>query len=65
MERIYFDHAATTPVSAEVLEKMMPYFSENFGNAHSQHNFGRNAIKGVDDARSQVAAGIGCRPYGV
>ena len=62
MERIYFDHAATTPVSAEVLEKMMPYFSENFGNAHSQHNFGRNAIKGVDDARSQVAAAIGCRP---
>ena len=62
MERIYFDHAATTPVTAEVLEKMMPYFSENFGNAHSQHNFGRNAIKGVDDARSQVAAAIGCRP---
>ena len=62
MERIYFDHAATTPMSAEVLEKMMPYFSENFGNAHSQHNFGRNAIKGVDDARSQVAAAIGCRP---
>lgn len=62
MERIYFDHAATTPVSPSVLEKMLPYFSENFGNAHSQHTFGRNAIKGVDEARSQVAKAIGCLP---
>ena len=62
MDRIYFDHAATTPVSKKVLDKMMPYFSDVFGNAHSQHGFGRQAIKGVDEARSQVAKAIGCLP---
>ena len=62
MDRIYFDHAATTPVSKKVLDKMMPYFSDVFGNAHSQHGFGRIAIKGVDEARSQVAKAIGCLP---
>lgn len=60
MDRIYFDHAATTPLSKDVLEKMLPYFSDNFGNAHSQHIFGRNAINGVDLARSQVAKAINC-----
>lgn len=62
MDRIYFDHAATTPVSKNVLEKMLPYFNENFGNAHSQHSFGRNAVKGVDFARSQVAKALNCLP---
>ena len=62
MDRIYFDHAATTPVSKNVLEKMLPYFSENFGNSHSQHSFGRNAVKGVDIARSQVAKALNCLP---
>jgi len=62
MDRIYFDHAATTPVSKNVLDKMMPYFTDVFGNAHSQHGFGRVAIKGVDQARSQVAKAIGCLP---
>ncbi len=62
MDRIYFDHAATTPVSKNVLEKMMPYFTDTFGNAHSQHTFGRSSIKGVDLARSQVAKAINCLP---
>lgn len=62
MDRIYFDHAATTPVSKNVLEKMLPYFNENFGNSHSQHSFGRNAVKGVDIARSQVAKALNCLP---
>ena len=46
---IYFDHAATTPVDKKVLEKMIPYFSEVFGNANSQHVFGREAVKALQN----------------
>ena len=59
---IYFDHAATTPVDKRVIEKMMPYFTETFGNANSQHMFGRDAIKAVDDARDTIAIIIGAKP---
>lgn len=59
---IYFDHAATTPVDKRVLEKMLPFFSDNFGNANSQHVFGRNAVKFVDDARDAIAKIINARP---
>ena len=59
---IYFDHAATTPVDKRVLDKMIPYFTENFGNANSQHVFGRNAIKVVDEARDTIAKLIGAKP---
>lgn len=60
--RIYFDHAATTPVKKEVLEKMLPYFSEVFGNANSQHAFGRDAVKAVDEARDTIARLINAKP---
>ena len=57
---IYLDHHATTPVDARVLEAMLPYFTEEFGNAASrQHRFGWRANDAVERARKQVAALIG------
>ena len=62
MEHIYFDHAATTPVDARVLQKMLPYFTDNFGNPNSQHWFGRRSVTAVDEARDTVASLIGAKP---
>ncbi len=59
---IYFDHAATTPVDKRVLEKMLPYFTDVFGNANSQHVFGREAVKAVDEARDTIASLINAKP---
>lgn len=59
---IYFDHAATTPVDKNVLEKMLPYFTEVFGNPNSQHAYGREAVKAVDEARDNIAKIIGAKP---
>ncbi len=59
MDRIYLDHAATTPLDGEVLKKMLPYFTENFGNADSPHAVGRKAVGGVDRARDTVADLLG------
>jgi len=57
---IYLDHHATTPVDARVLEAMLPFFTEKFGNAASkQHRFGWDASDAVERARKQVAALIG------
>ncbi len=59
---IYLDYHATTPVDPRVLEAMLPFFSEQFGNAASRtHVFGWRAVEAVDAARSQVAALIGAR----
>ena len=59
---IYMDNAATTAVRPEVLEAMMPYFTQHYGNASSIHTFGRNARRAMENARKQVAAALGCEP---
>lgn len=59
---IYFDYAATTPLDGDVLEKMLPYYTENYGNADSLHAFGRKAQTAVDTARDKVAELIGAKP---
>ncbi len=60
-ERIYFDHAATTPLDKEVFARMTPYFTEIYGNADSPHALGRKAMGAVDAARDTVAALIGAK----
>lgn len=60
MRRYYFDHNATTPVDPRVLEAMLPYFGPEYGNASSLHRFGQDARQGVESARRQVAAQLGC-----
>ena len=61
MKRIYFDHNATTPLAPEVLAAMLPYLTEEFGNASSIHAYGQNARGAVEQARSSVAALLGAR----
>jgi cysteine desulfurase len=62
MKRIYMDHAATTPLAPEVLEAMIPYFSERYGNPSSLHSFGRETREAVEVARSEVAALLNAEP---
>ncbi len=62
MKRIYLDHAATTPLSSEALARMLPYFTEEFGNADSPHSAGRRAVNAVDLARDKLAELIGAKP---
>src|SRR2546426_554118 len=54
--RVYLDHNASTPVHPEVLQAMLPYFSERYGNPSSVHGFGRESREGIDAAREQIAA---------
>ncbi|MFQ5602512.1 MAG: cysteine desulfurase family protein [bacterium] len=61
-ERIYLDHAATTPVDAKVVQAMLPYFSQVFGNASSIHAFGQQAKVALEEARRQVAKLINAQP---
>jgi cysteine desulfurase len=61
MERIYLDHAATTPIHPRVIEKMMEVMSHNFGNPSSIHSFGREARHYIDLARETLAKSIGAK----
>jgi len=60
--RLYMDYSATTPVKQEVVDAMLPYFTEYFGNASSFHTFGREAKEVLDKAREQVADLINAKP---
>jgi len=62
MNRVYLDYNATTPVEPAVLDALLPYFSEEFGNAASIHTPGQQARAAAETAREQVAALIGARP---
>lgn len=62
---IYLDYAATTPLDREVLEKMTPYMTEAFGNASSQHAYGRTAANAVISARDKIAEIMGVSADGV
>ena len=62
MRKVYLDNAATTALSPKVLEKMMPYLTDIYGNASSPHSFGQNARIGVEHAREQVARAINADP---
>jgi len=59
---IYLDHAASTPIADSVLQEMMPYLKENYGNPSSIHRFGRLTIKAIDSARKRVAELVGTSP---
>ena len=60
--QVYLDYAATTPVDERVLEKMLPYFRQEFGNPSSIHAWGQAAEAALDEAREKVSAALGCRP---
>lgn len=62
MKQIYLDHASTTPVRAEVLEAMLPYFSEEYGNPSSIYPLGQAASDAVAEARDALAGVIGATP---
>ena len=59
---IYMDNAATTATRPEVLEAMLPYFTQHYGNPSSIHSVGRDARRAVEKARQQVAAALGAQP---
>ena len=62
MRKVYLDNAATTALSPKVLEKMMPYLTDTYGNASSPHSFGQVSRIGVEHAREQVARAINADP---
>lgn len=62
MRRVYLDHSATTPVRPEVLEEMLPFLKDQFGNPSTIYSWGRQARSAVEEARTRVAKLIGAQP---
>lgn len=62
MNVIYFDNAATTKIRRDVLDEMMPYLTNEYGNASSLYSIGRQSKRAIENARKQVAELINCRP---
>src|ERR1051325_10844322 len=61
-KRIYFDNAATTPLDPQVLEAMMPYLTERFGNPSSIYSYGRESRLAIENARKTVAKILNAHP---
>ena len=59
---VYFDHNASTPIDARVLAGMLPFLTDNYGNASSRHEYGRAARRAIDEARQRVAHAVGAHP---
>jgi len=62
VRNVYLDHAATTPAHPKVVEAMLPYFTDKFGNPSNLHDIGREAKNAIDDARAKTAALVGAKP---
>ncbi len=62
MQRVYFDNAATTTLDPQVLEAMMPYLTEKFGNPSSIYSYGRESRMAIEQARKSVAKNLGAKP---
>jgi cysteine desulfurase len=62
MKELYMDHVATTPLHPEVLEAMLPYFKEDFGNPLSLYEAGMKAREAIEHARAQTASLINAKP---
>src|SRR5436189_1405789 len=62
MDRIYFDNAATTALDPEVLDAMMPYLTEKFGNPSSIYSYGRESRLAIESARKSVAKILNAHP---
>lgn len=62
MTQIYLDHSATTPTDPRVVQAILPYFTEVYGNASSSHSFGRAAESAIEDARETIALVLNCQP---
>jgi cysteine desulfurase len=62
MKKIYLDHSATTPLDSRVLDAMMPFLTQEFGNPSSLHGFGRPAKVALEAARETIAKTLGCSP---
>lgn len=62
MDILYFDNAATTKVKDEVLNEMIPFFLDKYGNASSAYSIGRDNKKAIEEARKKVAELIGAKP---
>ena len=63
--RIYFDNAATTPLDKEVLEAMMPYLTDHFGNPSSIYSYGRETRLAIENSRKSVAKILGTKPANI
>ena len=64
-DKVYLDYAASTPVDARVIQAMLPYFDQHFGNPSSTHIFGQQAETALENARETIAYGLNCQPHEV